>query len=638
MPGHSLAERIKHPVIIMSVTTLCAFLLYLRTTAPTVLPGDSGEFQFAAWGFWLAHPTGYPLYLLLGGAWQHLLPVGDPAFRLNLFSGLCSALAVGLTYPVMLQVSSNRGAALIGTLAFAVSSSFWSQATAAEVYALNTLLIVALSLLAFEWDQRRQFKYAAGLALVFGLALAHHRTIILLLPAFVALLTYSLLAAWRRTGLRLALTRVAQLGALAALPLLLYLYIPLRAPATPYATLTVTDSQRIVAFEDSPRGWLGVILGERFQNELRLDRGSLDAARELPGRLAAEFNPLGAALGILGILILLAQRRFALAAFILFGFLSVTAFNGLYHIGDIRDYYTPAYWFFALGLTAAAGAILEFLRQHVHLKDSTIPSIALLGLIALVPLENLSTTFVEHDRSLEYETRARWETLIAGDLPARAILVSNDRDEMTPLWYLQLVEQVRPDLLGLFPKVAQAPSYANIVALVSTIIRSGRPVYTIKSLPILYLKYQHREAANGMEEILNAPLPPPQVESPVVVGNTLGVVGYSVLRGTAAVGETITLGVQFHPLRPLARDFATSIQLFDSNGEKVAQGDDHLPGAPDYGMTHWRVGEIIQDRFEMQINPNLAPGDYWLFVRVYDQETGEDVGELTELGVLRIEE
>lgn len=43
-----------------------AFALYLRILAPDVLPGDSGEFHFAAWRLGLAHPTGYPLYLTLG--------------------------------------------------------------------------------------------------------------------------------------------------------------------------------------------------------------------------------------------------------------------------------------------------------------------------------------------------------------------------------------------------------------------------------------------------------------------------------------------------------------------------------------------------------------------------------------------
>ena len=46
---------------------------YLRTLAPGMLAGDPGEFQFAAWRLGLAHPTGYPLYMMLGWIWQHSL-------------------------------------------------------------------------------------------------------------------------------------------------------------------------------------------------------------------------------------------------------------------------------------------------------------------------------------------------------------------------------------------------------------------------------------------------------------------------------------------------------------------------------------------------------------------------------------
>src|SRR5581483_9267726 len=124
------------PRVLAVIAACAALLLYARTTAPSVLPGDSGEFQFAAWGFWLAHPSGYPVYLLLGGLWQHLFPFGDPAYRLNLLSAVWSALAVGVAFLVFWNVTPARSAAFIAALTFAASPLVWSQATRAEVYAL----------------------------------------------------------------------------------------------------------------------------------------------------------------------------------------------------------------------------------------------------------------------------------------------------------------------------------------------------------------------------------------------------------------------------------------------------------------------------------------------------------------------
>ena len=75
-----------------------AFALYTATLAPTVLAGDGGEFQFVLYLLGVAHPTGYPLYTLLGWAWSHLLPVGDVAYRMNLLSAAGAALAVALLF------------------------------------------------------------------------------------------------------------------------------------------------------------------------------------------------------------------------------------------------------------------------------------------------------------------------------------------------------------------------------------------------------------------------------------------------------------------------------------------------------------------------------------------------------------
>ncbi|NIO71864.1 MAG: DUF2723 domain-containing protein, partial [Anaerolineae bacterium] len=46
----------------------------------------------------IAHPTGYPLYTMLGWLWSHVLPLGDVAYRMNLFSALWAAVAVTLLY------------------------------------------------------------------------------------------------------------------------------------------------------------------------------------------------------------------------------------------------------------------------------------------------------------------------------------------------------------------------------------------------------------------------------------------------------------------------------------------------------------------------------------------------------------
>ena len=127
--------------------------IYLRMIAPGLLSGDSGEFQFAAWRLGLAHATGYPLYLLLGWAWQHLLSfVGiSPATALNAFSALIGASSVALFYWLLLawlpgEVLIRRLTALFAALFFAFTPTFWSQSLIAEVYTLQVLLLLMIFL------------------------------------------------------------------------------------------------------------------------------------------------------------------------------------------------------------------------------------------------------------------------------------------------------------------------------------------------------------------------------------------------------------------------------------------------------------------------------------------------------------
>jgi len=50
-------------------------VLYAATAGPSVVElfDDSLEFQLVLPTFGIAHPTGYPLYTLLGGLWSRVL-------------------------------------------------------------------------------------------------------------------------------------------------------------------------------------------------------------------------------------------------------------------------------------------------------------------------------------------------------------------------------------------------------------------------------------------------------------------------------------------------------------------------------------------------------------------------------------
>jgi len=106
-----------------------ALVLYLQTLAPSVatLFDDSLEFPLAAHDLAIAHPTGYPLYILLGKLFS-LAPGPNVAWSVNLLSAASAALTVVFVYLIVRELGGRRLAALLGSVALMLSPVFWSQA------------------------------------------------------------------------------------------------------------------------------------------------------------------------------------------------------------------------------------------------------------------------------------------------------------------------------------------------------------------------------------------------------------------------------------------------------------------------------------------------------------------------------
>ncbi|MDQ4078650.1 MAG: DUF2723 domain-containing protein, partial [Chloroflexota bacterium] len=226
VPRSSVLTLHTRDALLTILVGLLAFVLYWQTLAPGVvtITDDSLEFQLVAQRGAIPHPTGYPLYAILLTLSARLLPIGEVAFRANLLSALAASGAVALTFLVARRLQLQRLAAFFAAALLALSPTFWSQATLAEVYALHILIVAAVvyALLRWEATPASHSGWFAGAAFLFGLGLAHHQMILLWAPAIF--LYWSLVA----DNPGLAFRNPTWLLALFA-PLLLYLWLPLRA-------------------------------------------------------------------------------------------------------------------------------------------------------------------------------------------------------------------------------------------------------------------------------------------------------------------------------------------------------------------------------------------------------------------------
>ncbi|MGH7709276.1 MAG: protein O-mannosyl-transferase family, partial [Vulcanimicrobiaceae bacterium] len=73
-------------------------VLYVASLSPAVAFWDTGEMQTVPWILGIAHPTGFPLFTLLGWAFSHVVAIDTVAWRISLLCALATAAAAWAGY------------------------------------------------------------------------------------------------------------------------------------------------------------------------------------------------------------------------------------------------------------------------------------------------------------------------------------------------------------------------------------------------------------------------------------------------------------------------------------------------------------------------------------------------------------
>jgi hypothetical protein len=238
--------------VICILLTIISFCVYLTTMCRSVGFTDSGELAVVACTLGIAHPTGYPLFTLLGRCWIMIPSTMEEIIRLNLFTALLTATAVGVFFNTTLAIHRavvvfqprNRKrkeanehrfflASIIASLIIGFSTTFWSQSTALEVYALH-LVLVLFTIWMFISGLEEQLTEPSYIsrkfilfAFILGLSFSNHMTTILLAPGFLWLY-------FRTFGFcKESFLRIFKVALFFLLGLSVYLYLPVRSASHP---------------------------------------------------------------------------------------------------------------------------------------------------------------------------------------------------------------------------------------------------------------------------------------------------------------------------------------------------------------------------------------------------------------------
>ena len=204
--------------------------LYLTTLYPLLWWGDEPELLSAAWMNGVAHPTGYPLYLLLVKAFCHL-PLGSIAWRGHFFSMCAALVGIGFLFQIVPVAAGRMWKTIgwrIGILFLALAPLFWEQTGVAEVYTLSFAFFAAVLWMGKEYERKPSLARFVCLSIGAGLGFGHHRLLGLMLPGLALWLVRPL-----RRDPRWGVQLLAGAAAFAVSTTLPYLVLYIRAQGTP---------------------------------------------------------------------------------------------------------------------------------------------------------------------------------------------------------------------------------------------------------------------------------------------------------------------------------------------------------------------------------------------------------------------
>lgn len=429
-----------------------ACVAYLATMNRTVTFIDSGELAAVASTLGVAHPTGYPLFTLLGRI-AALVPLGgEEIYRLNLLSAILVAISVSLfarlimiidaaphVFPAARKTRTSlpryaEFAAVFGaSLSFGFVSTVWAQSVAVEVYALHLfflVLILFLFIKGIEAQHSSPRTLSRELLLgsyLLGLSFSNHFTTILVVPGVAALLVMSF--GWKSDTRR----RLVQMVPLFLLGLSTYLYLPIRSASRPLLDWGFTNEFGRLIWHISGKQYRSWI----FSGVESASRQAKYFVSNLPG----EFHLVVLGLALIG-LALIVYRTPRLAVILVLLFLVCVGYAINYDIHDIDSYFLLAY--VVLSICVAVG--IRGLLEYVHRKRTHLLVVA----VVLVALGTPTVQWYANRRGVdESENRLvhDYTLTILNQLKQDALVISYQWDYfVSAALYFQHVRGIRPDV------------------------------------------------------------------------------------------------------------------------------------------------------------------------------------------------
>jgi len=446
------------------ITGIIVFTIYLYTLSPSISGGDSSELAAVQATLGIAHPTGYPLFTMIGYFFS-LLPIPfTTIYKLNLLSAIFATGGIIVFYLIskllldnfseileLKKIDENQllfgfnlsedfkiTASAFGSFLLAFSPIYWYQSTSVEVYSLHLLLLnlniyYLLKAYLAKVDKHDSFvkKYKpwilVSIFLAFGFT--NHLTTVYLVPGIIYLffIKNKFTVQSIKVGALMILLFIIVAG-------IIYLYISIRASQEPAFNWGNPNTIEKMIYH---------ITGGQFHGHLfnNWDTPKYQSAYFIWTLFRSDlwqFN-LGIFISLIGFIPLYFYQRKLLIFFSLLLFTNIIISTN-YLIPDINAYFLLSY--VILSLTTVVGLLtIKGLIKSRNISNSVIAFL----FITIIGAQ-LYANYSQVDRSDNF-MYADYTGELLKRLEKNAVIVTNQNGPFYfPSLYLQRVNNIRPDV------------------------------------------------------------------------------------------------------------------------------------------------------------------------------------------------
>lgn len=487
------------PELVIGVcVSLFVFIVYLFTLAPTVTFIDSGELAAVASTLGIAHPTGYPLFTIIGWIFSNLPIASTVIYKLNVMSAFFSSLSIFFFFKLILLISNNYFSnttveaknvssakkyltyipAISSSLILAFSKTFWSQATAIEVYSLHALFLSLILFLflkanlqrtAIERINKNEINKTWFLfTFILGLSFTNHLTTILLAPALLYM--YFVVSGFSKNSLK----NIFRLTIPFIIGLSVYLYLPVRASSVPLINWgNPVDLEKI----------LWHVSGKQYR--VWIFSSTESAAKQLNyfiNELPNEFNFVFLLIAMIGIWYIFTKSR-QLFIFSLLLFVGCVLYSINYDIHDIDSYFLLAYLTLTLWITFGIQWIIEKIKTTRALRVISVSIVV----VSIIPF---FINIKQNDESKNHLVEDYTKNMF-GCIEPNGVIISYQWDYfVSATYYFQFVDNYRTDVIVIDKELLRRSwYYKQLQKLYPELIKNSQP--EIEAFLIELYKFEH---------------------------------------------------------------------------------------------------------------------------------------------------